>query len=451
MNITTRITGLLAGIACVLLSFSDAVAQPYGSISFETFYHELAPYGNWMHNPQYGQVWIPNVARGFRPYQTRGHWVMTEYGNTWVSDYAWGWAPFHYGRWHLDDYYGWMWVPGTEWGPAWVAWRSGGGYYGWAPLGPGLNVNLSINIGRRIPRPYWNFVRHRYITSPRIYDYCVPRRRVVNVINHTTIINNTYVHNNQHRYYSGPQRRDIERVTQRSVPVRRVQHARRPGASSVSRGSVAMYRPTVRGRQEGVGSSRSGRSVARGSDPTRSSFDRSVKRSTSPAVRSPRTRSEATQSRSTRSGTTHSMYDNRTDNSSRYQQRSSGSRQRSVSSSQSRERSTSSVRRQSRSVPDRSPSQRASSSRARSNSSRQRSTVSSSSRSGGSSPSMSSSRSSSRVQTPSRSSSSATRSSPSNTRSRSSVSSSSSSRSSAQTGRSRAGGSRSGSSRSRPQ
>lgn len=31
---------------------------------------------------------------------------------------------------------GWVWVPGVEWAPAWVSWRVGGGYIGWAPLPP---------------------------------------------------------------------------------------------------------------------------------------------------------------------------------------------------------------------------------------------------------------------------------------------------------------------------
>ena len=119
-----RLLGLVVGLACYLLPTADTAAQGY--ISFQTFYHELAPYGSWVHNPQHGQVWIPNVGSRFQPYVTRGHWVMTDYGNTWVSDYNWGWAAFHYGRWYLDDYHGWAWVPGHEWGPAWVAWRSGG-------------------------------------------------------------------------------------------------------------------------------------------------------------------------------------------------------------------------------------------------------------------------------------------------------------------------------------
>jgi hypothetical protein len=127
----------------------------------------------------YGQVWMPDVARlTFQPYATNGHWAVTEYGNTWVSDYDWGWAPFHYGRWQFDDYYGrWIWVPDTQWGPAWVSWRSGGGYYGWAPLGPGMSINVNINL----PFNYWTFVPQMYFTSPRVYSYCIPRAQYGNV------------------------------------------------------------------------------------------------------------------------------------------------------------------------------------------------------------------------------------------------------------------------------
>ncbi|MEO0333778.1 MAG: DUF6600 domain-containing protein, partial [Bacteroidota bacterium] len=253
-----NLAGLLLIGFSFLLSPSTGKAQAY--VTFETFYHELSPYGDWVYDTRHGQVWVPRVRRGFRPYVTRGHWVMTDYGNTWVSDYDWGWAPFHYGRWYLDDYYGWAWVPGYEWGPAWVAWRSGGGHYGWAPLSPGLNVNISINIGRRIPNNYWAFVPQRYITSPRIYDYCLPRRRVRNVYRQTTIINNTYVYNNNHHYYSGPQVREIERVTRRRVAVRQVRPASRPGTPALRQGSVTMYQPRARGSRGSRSSVSSGNS-----------------------------------------------------------------------------------------------------------------------------------------------------------------------------------------------
>src|SRR5215467_14387643 len=96
------------------------------------FYDYLSPYGRWVFLPGYGYVWSPSgVGYGWRPY-TNGHWVWTSYGWTWVSGYHWGWAPFHYGRWAYTGG-GWYWVPGTTWGPAWVSWRSGPGYVGWAP------------------------------------------------------------------------------------------------------------------------------------------------------------------------------------------------------------------------------------------------------------------------------------------------------------------------------
>ncbi len=77
----------------------------------------------------YGYLMLMKISCLMHPH---GYWALTDYGNTWVSDYPWGWAAFHYGRWHFDKYYGWEWIPGHVWGPAWVSWRHGGGYYGWA-------------------------------------------------------------------------------------------------------------------------------------------------------------------------------------------------------------------------------------------------------------------------------------------------------------------------------
>ncbi|MDQ3395048.1 MAG: hypothetical protein M3512_13170, partial [Bacteroidota bacterium] len=79
-----------------ILSPQEVAAQRYQNISMQTFYDELSPYGSWVHNPDFGYVWLPDAGPDFQPYASRGHWVMTEYGNTWVSDYNWGWAPFHY-------------------------------------------------------------------------------------------------------------------------------------------------------------------------------------------------------------------------------------------------------------------------------------------------------------------------------------------------------------------
>ena len=113
----------------------DDYDDGYDPQAYTEFQDDLAPYGNWIDDGTYGRVWQPEgslVGAEFTPYYSGGHWALTEFGWTWVSDWSWGWAPFHYGRWIVVSGYGWCWVPGTIWGPAWVAWRAGDGYVGWA-------------------------------------------------------------------------------------------------------------------------------------------------------------------------------------------------------------------------------------------------------------------------------------------------------------------------------
>lgn len=225
---------------------NTVVAQPRDgvTISYQTFYDELDPYGRWVDYPDYGYVWIPDAGPDFQPYSTNGHWVWSDdYEWMWVSDYNWGWAPFHYGRWMQDPRFGWLWVPGYEWSPAWVAWRDGGDYYGWAPLRPGINISINFSLGGyNPPIDYWCFAPRRYITSPRIYDYCMPRRNNVTIINHTTIINNYNYNRNVFR--TGPGRRDAERYAGRINPVR-FRDADRPGRTGFRNNEVSVYRPGV--------------------------------------------------------------------------------------------------------------------------------------------------------------------------------------------------------------
>src|ERR1700750_3213455 len=95
----------IALLALVLFAITPIKLKAQ-DISSQDFYDSLAPYGTWVSDPQYGDVWVPDAEDDFTPYGTQGHWVLTDYGYTWVSDYPWGWATFHYGRWHYDDYYG---------------------------------------------------------------------------------------------------------------------------------------------------------------------------------------------------------------------------------------------------------------------------------------------------------------------------------------------------------
>ena len=236
-------TGLLA-ILLILAAPKHSKAQGGDYISDQEFYDDLEPDGTWVSDPQYGNVWVPNAEEGFRPYATRGHWVLTEYGNTWVSDYRWGWATFHYGRWRYDDYYGWEWIPGHEWAPAWVSWRHGGGYYGWAPLLPGISISISIGSGYRVPNNYWVCAPQAYINRPNIYNYYVPHQRAVTIIRNTTVVNNTYVNNNI-TYISGPRVQDIRKVTRQNVQIYKINNESRPGNVRVQNNTVNIYRPAI--------------------------------------------------------------------------------------------------------------------------------------------------------------------------------------------------------------
>ena len=216
-----------------------------GNAGVQLFYDQLSPYGQWTTYTDYGYVWIPDAGRNFFPYSSRGQWAMTEYGWTWLSDYPWGWAAFHYGRWDYDNYLGWFWVPGDEWGPSWVTWRRANGYYGWSPMRPGMNINLSITGGSRdIDR--WVFVSERDFGRPEMQRRYVSRRNNENIFRNSTIINNTYIDNNRNvTYVSGPRAEEVQRATGRRINRLAVQDQERPG-ERVNNSRLQIYRPQIR-------------------------------------------------------------------------------------------------------------------------------------------------------------------------------------------------------------
>ncbi|MGC1389534.1 MAG: DUF6600 domain-containing protein [Bacteroidales bacterium] len=79
--------------------FTKQASAQQSNVSFQVFYDQLSPYGDWVNYPNWGYVWIPDAGPDFVPYSTNGHWILTDFGWTWMSDYSWGWAPFHYGGW----------------------------------------------------------------------------------------------------------------------------------------------------------------------------------------------------------------------------------------------------------------------------------------------------------------------------------------------------------------
>lgn len=229
--------GLIA--LMLFLGAGPTAAQPGGRPSYRIFYEELEPYGRWMLHERYGRVWVPDVEPDFQPYATNGHWVITPYGHTWVSDYSWGWAPFHYGRWFYDRFWGWTWVPGFEWGPAWVCWRRGEGYYGWAPLAPGMSL-----YRYDIPTQYWCFVPQAYIVRPRVIRYCVPRTQVGLIYRNTRFLDNIHRYQNQ-EYVYGPRRDEVERLTRQRIDVYDIDQHPRPGRTRIENRSLKIYRPAL--------------------------------------------------------------------------------------------------------------------------------------------------------------------------------------------------------------
>ncbi|MBL0175800.1 MAG: hypothetical protein IPP94_11125 [Ignavibacteria bacterium] len=235
---------LLAIIVSAFL-FPKQAAGQHLSVSFQMFYDELSPYGQWVDYPGSGYVWIPDAEEDFTPYSSQGHWVFTEYGWTWVSDYRWGWAPFHYGRWNHDERYGWIWFPDDEWGPSWVTWRRANGYYGWAPMGHGISINLSFGGRYDHDNDHWMFVRDRDFGRSDMHRYYINRNEHERIGRNSTVINQTYIDNSRHTtYIAGPRREDVQRSSGRTVPRYRVQDNDRPG-QELQKDRLRIYRPLV--------------------------------------------------------------------------------------------------------------------------------------------------------------------------------------------------------------
>lgn len=227
-------------------------------VSIDLFYNSLSPYGDWFSHDRYGWVWTPhNISVSWRPYSV-GQWIYSDYGWTWDSDEAWGWATYHYGRWQFDANYGWLWIPGTVWGPAWVSWRFGGGYCGWAPLplvvgwDNGL-VTGGLGLDEYIPPFWYNFCEERYFGSGNIHDHLLLSARNVTLVSETRNITRYEVSNNRIFNRSVDVDR-IEKDTGQSIRRYRVVDADSPTAqrrNGAKDGVLAFYRPDISKATEG--------------------------------------------------------------------------------------------------------------------------------------------------------------------------------------------------------
>ncbi|MGZ4034356.1 MAG: DUF6600 domain-containing protein [Bacteroidia bacterium] len=245
MKFSTRFFAIVVITIIASVIKSNKLTAQETNVSFEVFYDNLSPYGQWVDYPNYGYVWVPQAGPDFVPYSSGGYWAWTDYGWTWVSNYDWGWAPFHYGRWDYDDYYGWFWMPGNEWGPAWVSWRRSPGYYGWAPLGPNVSLDVAFGNNYIIPNDHWVFVDEHYLGRQDINNYYGPRKNNAAYVNNSTVINNTYIDNSRHTtYVTGPKKEEVQKVTGKPIKQYAIKENSKPG-QAVKNNELRIYRPAV--------------------------------------------------------------------------------------------------------------------------------------------------------------------------------------------------------------
>ena len=257
----TLMTVLALGAAGIVMpdGMPGAVSPAQAQVSLD-FRVALSPYGVWRHHPRFGDVWVPRgVPRGWRPYEY-GHWVLTdEWGWFWVSDAPedeWGWIAFHYGRWVFQRGWGWFWVPGDEWAPAWVDWRYGGDYIGWAPLPP----DELIDEYEEQP-VYWVFVQPQYFIASRPRGHFLSSRQRASAWRGTHVVNRTFAAQGASVAVNpGVPAGFVASVTRRALPSYNVRPHVLTGTKGVA--GAAAVAPTSHGRANAPAVQRASAAVA---------------------------------------------------------------------------------------------------------------------------------------------------------------------------------------------
>jgi len=190
----------VAGPSSLMMTPAHAQASVGVSVAGD-FRIALEPHGAWRHHRRFGDVWVPaNRHRDWRPY-TVGHWVYTDdYGWYWVADDQeadWGWVTYHYGRWYRDADYGWFWIPNDVWGPAWVDWRYGDQYVGWAPEPPD-----EVVVEVQDEPVYWSFVTAGDLIAPSIATVLLPFERRAEFFRRTALINRPVMMRGPDRHFA---------------------------------------------------------------------------------------------------------------------------------------------------------------------------------------------------------------------------------------------------------
>jgi hypothetical protein len=239
------VAAVLAAGACASSRAVPAPPPPATTeLTIEVFEAGLAGHGEWHPSARHGRVWRPlHVPADWQPY-LHGEWVWTGDGWFWLTDEPWGWATYHYGRWAYDPVLGWIWVPGFVWAPAWVAWRVGDGFVGWAPLYPGY-VAWWIDA-YPIVAAHWIFVPTHVFVGVRVETVAVSRARVAPLIRVARPAPPPDVRRRSDApALGGPPRRHVEKHV--GHPVRPTRIVAAPTPSDARRrtegGAIPVYRP----------------------------------------------------------------------------------------------------------------------------------------------------------------------------------------------------------------
>ena len=168
-------------------------------VSSDVFYssESLRGHGRWVTVGTYGRCWQPTgVDVDWQPY-THGRWAFSpDDGWVWDSDEDFGWATYHYGRWFREEDSGWYWVPGKVWAPAWVSWRHGHSYVGWAPLPPLAMAAAGVGIGAWADHRWgigphaYSFVNVRDFGAPSMAKVLIPRQQNPSIMTATNNVTN---------------------------------------------------------------------------------------------------------------------------------------------------------------------------------------------------------------------------------------------------------------------
>jgi hypothetical protein len=147
------------------------------------YYEELRRHGEWILVSPYGKLWHPNlreVGKDFVPYLTGGQWERTPRG--WSFEARWPWSEhvFHHGRWLWTQDFDWLWSLDEREGLAYVDWRAGSEWIGWAPQPP-----QAPRAGAPLPEQKWVYVKAKHFAQDEVAKYVVGHEEALKAANLT--------------------------------------------------------------------------------------------------------------------------------------------------------------------------------------------------------------------------------------------------------------------------